>query len=92
MQGVVESNLLKETLNINKRNKKKRLKKKRKNNLQMINSKFILNKKKPNDFRITYKVSKRIKNVEMEMEEEIDFEYLESEILEMEEIRWQILT
>ena len=33
------------------------------------------------DFRITYEVRKRINDVEMK--EEIDFEHLESEILEM---------
>ena len=40
----------------------------------------------PKDFEITYDVRKRIKDVEMEMEEEIDFEHLESEILEMEKM------
>ena len=51
------------------------------NDLQQINP---IQKRKPKDFGITYEVSKRIKDVEMEMEEEIDFEHLESEILEME--------
>ena len=38
---------------------------------------------KPKDFRITYEIRKRIKDVKMK--KEIDFEHLESEILEMEE-------
>ena len=37
---------------------------------------------KPNDFGITYEIRKRIKDVKMK--KEIDFEHLESEILEME--------
>ena len=37
---------------------------------------------KPNDFGITYKKRKRIKDVKMK--KEIDFEHLESEKLEME--------
>ena len=48
-------------------------------NQEQINS---IQKKKPKDFLITYEVSKRIEDVKME--EEIDFEGLESEILEME--------
>ena len=51
------------------------------NDQQQINP---IQKRKPKDFGITYEVSKRIKDVEMEMEEEIDFEHLESEILEIE--------
>ena len=37
---------------------------------------------KPNDFGITYEIRKRIKDEKMK--KEIDFEHLESEILEME--------
>ena len=40
---------------------------------------------KPKDFGITYDIRKRIKDVKMKkMKKEIDFEHLESEILEME--------
>ena len=54
--------------------------KKRNNNLLMINNKLILYKKKPDDFGITYEIRKRINDVK----KEIDFEHLESEILEKE--------
>ena len=37
---------------------------------------------KPKDFGITYEIRKRIKDVKMK--KEIDFEHLESEILEIE--------
>ena len=37
---------------------------------------------KPKDFGITYEIRKRLKDVKMKRE--IDFEHLESEILEME--------
>ena len=37
---------------------------------------------KPKDFGITYEIKKRIKDVKMK--KEIDFEHLESEILEIE--------
>ena len=50
----------------------------------MTKSKLILCKKKPKDFGITYEIRKRIKDVEMK--KEIDFELMESEILEMEKI------
>ena len=43
---------------------------------------------KPKDFGITYEIRKRIKDVKMK--KEIDFEHLESEILEMEKMLWQI--
>ena len=51
------------------------------NDQQQINP---IQKRKPKDFGITCEVSKRIKDVEIEMEDEIDFEHLESKILEME--------
>ena len=61
--------------------KKKRLKKKQQfdDDQEQINS---LQKRKPKIFGITYKIRKRIKDVEMK--KKIDFEHLESEILEME--------
>ena len=37
---------------------------------------------KPKDFRITYEIRKRIKDVKMK--KEIDFEHMEAEILEMD--------
>ena len=46
---------------------------------EQINS---MQKRKPMDFGIAYEIRKRIKDVEME--EEIDFIHLETEILEME--------
>ena len=81
MQAATEQNLQKETQSINQKIKKKKLKKKQQfaSDQQQINS---IQKRKPKDFGISYEVSKRIKDVEME--EEIDFEHLESEILEME--------
>ena len=82
VQAATEQNHQKETLNINQKIKKKRLKKTRNNNLLMINNKLILYNKKPKDFGITYEIRKRIKDVEMK--KEIDFEHLESEILEIE--------
>ena len=52
----------------------------------MINNKLSHTKMKPKDFRITYEIRKRIKDVKMK--KEIDFEHLESEILEMDKILW----
>ena len=46
---------------------------------EQINS---MEKRKPRIFGITYEIRKRIKDVKMKRE--IDFEHLESEILEME--------
>ena len=82
MQAATEQNHQKETLSINQKIKKKRLKKTRNNNLLIIKKKLILYIRMPKDFGITYDVRKRIKDVEMK--KEIDFEHLESEILEME--------
>ena len=79
----------KETLNINQKIKKKRLKKTRNNNLLMINNKLILYKNEAKGFWNTYEIRKRIKDVKMK--KEIDFEHLESEILEMEKMLWQKL-
>ena len=42
----------------------------------------FMQKRKPKNFGITYEIRKRIKDVKMK--KEIDFEHLESEILEME--------
>ena len=80
----------KETLNINQKIKKRR-DWRRNNNLLMINNKLILYKNEAKGFWITYEIRKRIKDVKMKMKKEerrkkkeIDFEHLESEILEME--------
>ena len=61
--------------------KKKKLKKKQQfaDDQKQINS---LHKRKPLIFGITYEIRKRIKDVKMK--KEIDFEHLESEILEKE--------
>ena len=48
----------------------------------MIKYKLILYKKEAKGFGITYEIRKRIKDVKMK--KEIDFEHLESEILEIE--------
>ena len=79
MQAAIEENHQKETLKINQKIKNsnwKREKQQFADHQQQINFK---EKRKPKDFGITYEVRKRIKDVEME--EEIDFECLESEIL-----------
>ena len=83
VQAATEQNHQKETLSINQKIKKEEIKKDKKqqfaNDQQQINP---IQKRKPKDFGITYEVSKRIKDVEMK--KEINFEHLESEILEME--------
>ena len=48
----------------------------------MINNKLILYKNEAKGFWNTYEIRKRIKDVKMK--KEIDFEHLESEILEIE--------
>ena len=83
VQAATEQNHQKETLSIDQKIKKKRLKKTRNNNLLIIKNKLILCKKrKQKIFRITYEIRKRINFVKMK--KEIDFEHLESKILEME--------
>ena len=82
VQAATEQNHQKETLNINQKIKKKRLKKTRNNNLLTINNKLILYKNEAKGFWNYLRNKKRIKDVKME--KEIDFEHLESEILEIE--------
>ena len=81
VQAATEQNHQKATLNINQKIKKKRLKKKKQfaDDQEQINSK---QKRKTKDFGITYEIRKRIKDVKIK--KEIDFEHLESEILEIE--------
>ena len=82
MQKAIEQNHQKETLNINQNIKWKdwRIEEKQfADHQEQINS---IQNRKPKDFGITYEVRKRIKDVEMELE--IDFEHLESKILEIE--------
>ena len=82
VQAATEQNHQKETLNINQKIKMKRLKKTRNNNLLMINNKLILYKNEAKGFW-NYLRNKK-KNKRCEDEERINFEHLESEILEME--------
>ena len=82
VQAATEQNHQKETLNTDQKIKKKRLKKTRNNNLLIIKNKLILCKKEAKDFWNYLRNKKKIKDVKMK--KEIDFEHLESEILEIE--------
>ena len=79
VQAATEQNHQKETLSINQKIKKE-IKNTRNNNLLMINNKLIQNKNEAKWFWNYLRNKKRIKDVK----KEIDFEHLESEILEME--------
>ena len=81
MQAATEQNHQNKNTKHKSKDKKEEIKKTRNNNLLMINNKLILYKNEAKGFEITYEIRKRIKDVK---KKEIDFEHLESEILEME--------
>ena len=87
VQAATEQNHQKEILNINQKIKKEEIKKTRNNNLLMINNKLILYKNEAKGFWNNLwnkKKNKRCEDEERRKKKEIDFEHLESEILEME--------
>ena len=87
VQAATEQNHQKETLSIDQKIKKKRLKKTRNNNLLMINNKLILYKNEAKGFWNYLRNKKKIKNVKMK---KLILNIWNLKYLKWRKILWQI--